>query len=80
MFNTTNNKTSSKTILNTPANGIIQKSNEKSFFLRMHQNSKLADILFVEKPEYNDKEIVVLQVLLTHDGWFLVEFVEKDEL
>jgi len=78
MFNTTNNH--SKTILNTPANGIIQKSNAESFFLRMHQNSKLADRLFVEEPEYNGKRVVVLQVLLTHDEWFLVEFVEKDEL
>ena len=78
MFNTTNN--TNKTVLNTPANGIIQKSNEKSFFLRMHQNSKLADRLFVKNPTYNDKYVVVLQVLLTHDDWFLVEFVEKEHL
>ena len=47
---------------------------------RMHQNSSSADRLFVEKPEYNEKQVAVLQVLLTHDEWFLVELVEKSEL
>ena len=78
MWNTTNN--SSTTVFNAPATGIIQKSNKDSYFLRMHQNSELAKEIFKEKPEHNRKQVTVLQVLLTHESWFLVEIVPTDKL
>ena len=78
MFNTTNNE--NKTEIKAPATGIIQKSNINSYFIRMHQTRDLARELFVSKPKHNDVEVVILQVLLTHENWFLVEFVPKDDL
>ena len=56
MLNTTNNN--SKTVINTPATGIIQKSNDKSFFLRFHQKSTLSDKIFNSNPTYQDVKIV----------------------
>jgi len=78
MWNTTNNNSS--TVLNTPATGIIQKSNKDSFFLRMHQESQLAKTIFTDVPKYNDVKVTVLQVLLTHESWFLVEIVPTNKL
>lgn len=78
MWNTTENNSS--TVFNAPATGIIQKSNKNSYFVRMHQNSELAKEIFNDKPIYRDKEIVVLQVLLTHEGWFLIELVSVDKM
>lgn len=78
MWNTTNNNSS--TIFNAPANGIVQKSNKASYFLRMHQNSELAKEIFRERPKHNHTEVTVLQVLLTHESWFLVELVNTDKL
>jgi hypothetical protein len=73
MLNTTNNNTT----LNTPATGIVQKSNNSSFFLTMHQNSELAKTIFNENSKYNNIEIIVLQVLLINNGWFIVEVVKS---
>jgi hypothetical protein len=78
MWNTTENNSS--TIFNAPANGIVQKSNKDSYFLRMHQNSELAKEIFRERPKHNDIKVTVLQVLLTHESWFLVELVHTDKL
>lgn len=78
MFNTTNNN--SRVSFNSPATGIIQKSNEKSFFLRMHQNSNLADKVFGSNGEYKNEPVIVLQVLLTHEEWYLVEVVKEKDL
>jgi len=76
MFNTT----SQKTEINNPANGIIQRSNEKSFFLTFHQKSQLEREIFSKKPTYKNKDVSVLQVLLINDGYFLAEIVNSEEL
>lgn len=78
MWNNTNNNSS--TVFNVPANGIIQKSNKASYFLRMHQDSELAKQIFRERPEHNQAKVTVLQVLLTHENRFLVELVHTDKL
>ncbi len=77
MFNTTNNN--SKTEIKTPATGIIQRSNEKSFFLKFHQNSKLADKLFEPNPKYNDKDISVIQMMLINESYILAECVNVED-
>lgn len=77
MLNTTNNN--SKTVINTPASGIMQKSNPKSFFLKMHHNSKLADALFDAEPEYKHRPVFVIQVLLMSDNWIMAEVVYKED-
>lgn len=69
----------SKTVINTPASGIIQRSNEKSFFVRMHQKSQLSDKLFTDNPKYNDKPVMVIQVLLIQENYLLVELVNSDD-
>lgn len=77
MFNTTNNN--SKTEIKTPATGIIQRSNEKSFFLKFHQNSKLADELFEHNPKYNDKAISIIQMMLINESYILAECVNVED-
>ena len=72
MFNTTNN---TKTEIKTPATGIIQRSNAKSFFLKFHQNSRVSDALFEPQPKYKDKPISVIQVMLINEGYLLAECV-----
>lgn len=77
MFNTTNNN--SKTEIKTPATGIIQRSNGKSFFLKFHQNSKLADKLFEPNPKYNDKAISIIQMMLINESYILAECVNVED-
>lgn len=76
MFNTI----SQKTTINNPANGIIQKSNEKSFFLNFHNKSSLADGILSEEPNYGRKGVSVLQILLMSNDWLLCEIVYSDDL
>ena len=77
MFNTTNNNL--KKEIKTPATGIIQRSNEKSFFLKFHQGSKLADKLFEPNPKYNDKPISIIQMMLINEGYILAECVNVED-
>lgn len=78
MLNTTNNI--SKTEIKTPATGIIQRSNEKSFFLKFHQNSTLADHLFEPNPKYNNKAISIIQMMLINEGYILAECVNVEDV
>ena len=78
MWNTTNNL--NKTQINTPSTGIIQKSNQKSFFIRMQNESQLAKEIFSVKPTYKSLNVSVLQVLLMDNSWMLVELVEESEI
>lgn len=59
----------------TSVTGILQRSNENSFFVKFHQNSKLADKFFEPNPKYNDKPISIIQVMLVHQGYMLVEYI-----
>ena len=65
-----------KTEVKTPATGIIQKSNEKSFFLKFHQGSPLSKDLFDLKPKYMEMEVSVIQVMLIGEGYLLAECVK----
>lgn len=80
MWNTTNNNSVTKTEINSPATGIIQKSNSKSFFLRMKNGSELSKQIFSMYPEYNRIRVAVIQVLLMDKEWLLVELVDESEL
>ena len=77
MLNTVNNN--SKTVINTPATGIIQKSNNKSFFVRFHQKSRMADMIFHHKPEYSNMSVIVIQVLLLGEGECLCELIKESD-
>jgi len=76
MFNTTSNKTT----INNPATGIIQRSNEKSYFLTFQRGSSLEDKIFSDNPKHKDKEVSVLQALLMDGQWLLCELVLKSDL
>ncbi len=76
MFDTSN--TFNRLSLKAPASGIIQKSHEKSFFVRMHQNSSLSGEIFSDKAKYKNDTVIVLQVLLTHENYLLVEMVSSN--
>jgi len=59
-----------------PNTGILNRSNEKSFFLRFHENSSLADLLFKPDPVYKNKNVLILQIMRTGEGYVLVECVD----
>lgn len=77
MLNTTN--LSLKTTVNQGVSGIIQKSNQKSFFSRFHFNSDRATNLFGPKSEYDGKSVVIIQMLLITEGYILAELVYKED-
>lgn len=64
------------TFLNNPVNGIIQKSNPNSFFVKMKTTSENASQVFSKNPKLVDIEVIVLQVLILGNEWLLVELVD----
>jgi len=93
MLNTTNIKMGSHTsnmTFNATSNGMMQRSNPKSFFIRFHKDSKMAEYIFPTdgatpyvKRGYNgvDKiKISVLQILVFGKDEFLCEVVEHKDL
>jgi|GEM_PF-3996721 len=64
---------SQKASFNAPATGIIQRSDEKSFFIRFHETSEMAKEVFSDKPIYKNKPVDLLQAMLTNEGYVLVE-------
>ena len=77
MFNQTN-VNNSKTEIKAAATGIIQRSNENSFFLKFHHGSRLADELFEPTPMYKNKSINIIQMLLIGEGYILAECIYLD--
>ena len=73
MLNTMNHKVSNQ--INAPATGIIQRSSDSSFFLSFHQNSQLAGKLFDPKPEYENKPVSIIQVMLINKDYLLAEVI-----
>lgn len=67
------------TEIKTPATCIIQRSNEKSFFLKFHQNSWLAERLLQPNPRYNDKAISIIQMMLINESCILAECVNVED-
>lgn len=65
--------------MKTLATGIIQRSNEKSFFLKFHRNSQVANKLFEPNPKYNDKSISIIQMMLIDEGHILAECVNVED-
>lgn len=67
--------------------GTMSKTFKNSYFIRFHQNSKVAERLFgrrsyrIEGDNYNGRpvEVVVLQTMLCGDGEFLSEVIDKDD-
>lgn len=76
MFNSTTNKTT----INNPATGIIQKSNEKSFFINIGHRSGYADKIFCDNPKYLDQNVSVLQILLSNNDYIFLELVFAEDL
>ena len=80
---------------NTPCTGILQRSNPKSFFIRFQKDSKVESMVFpsngntpyieriVYKNNYTDTvkiDIMVLQILIFGDNYYLVEVIEPHNL
>ena len=68
-----------KVMLNTPTTGIIQRTYAKSFFTNIHYDSKLAETLFNDNPSYYSIEVIVLQCMLTHKEYMMIELIRKDD-
>lgn len=77
MFDTTN--VTNKTVMNTPATGTLQKSNAKSFFLRILSTSIDAGSILSRSPKYRDVKVIVLQVLLMDKEWLLIEAIDESD-
>lgn len=54
---------------------ILQKSNPKSFFLKLQHESRLAYDLFSKNPIYEGQKVIVLQINRMIDNWFILEIV-----
>lgn len=54
-------------------NGIIKRTNFKSFFVNCHYKSVMADKLFDSEPSYKGKSCQVLQVMMIEDGYLVIE-------
>lgn len=92
MFNNTSNSINANMHINTPAVGIIQKSHKKSFFKRFHQGSPMSTALFDHIPKLGikvkklgfdsteEKEIIILQVMLINDGYVLAECILIEDI
>ncbi len=90
MFNTTNIslKGGNQNVhLHNPCSGILQRSHDNSNFLRFQVNSEMESTVFPKNgtrpyiTKYYSGErqmiyIIVLQILLFGDNYFLVEYVE----
>ena len=76
MFNSTTNKTT----INNPATGVIQKSNDKSFFVNIASKGILSDKIFTKKPKYDEEEVSVLQILLSNNEYVFLELVLTKDL
>ena len=76
MWNTTD--------INTPASGIIQKSNKDSFFLHFHKNSQISDMIFNDSnPRYDikgERKVIAVLQILTNENYFIVEIVDIEKL
>lgn len=59
------------------ASGLMCKSHPKSIICKTQNNPYLLDIDNPRKRGNDDKEVVVLQVMILGDG-FLVEYLPKD--
>lgn len=53
--------------------GIIQKSSNLSQIVQCHRNSTVAEELFSSSPNLRGKSVVVLQVMLSFEGYYLIE-------
>jgi len=58
--------------------GLIQRTNDKSFFLRFHEASVRASELLDDAPSFKGKPVQVLQILLTIDGYVFAEVIKVD--
>lgn len=78
MFDVTNSQTHFQHLNFNSVSGTLIKSHADSIITRFHMNSPMAEKVFHEKnPKCNDKDIIVLQVMLCGDKEFLVEFMYK---
>lgn len=67
--------------------GSLVKSHNKSYFVKMHIKSDLASGYFNMNPvhampnfPYDKIDIVVLQIMNTHEGYVFVEAIRKEDL
>lgn len=63
-------------------NTIMKKTHKKSFFKRYHQNSKLAEYLYSDKPhmgEGRDMYVVVLQIMPVNGENYIAEIVRLED-
>jgi len=72
-----NNTSVSRIDFKAAATGIMQKTIEGSFFINCHHNSKMADKIFSNTPKYDEKEVIVLQILIIHEGYLIIELLNK---
>lgn len=62
-----------------PCTGGIYKSHPKSHIVRTHINSIDAASMLAGNPKQGEKDIVVLQVVNSVEGYILVEYMEKQD-
>lgn len=56
-------------------NGILKRTNLKSFFACCHYKSTMAEELFNHEPSYKNKPCQVMQVMMIEGGYLLIECI-----
>ena len=85
MFNTTTNY--SKTVVSNHVNAVtgnITKTYAKSFFVRFHLKSSMADELFFDSPRislgnYNYEDVQVVQMVICGDMEVIAEIIKQSD-
>ena len=59
--------------------GTLVKTHEKSYFVRFHLKSPLAEKILKRNPAYDGEQVIVLQTMLVGDMQVITELVSKEE-
>lgn len=58
-------------------NTILTRTDNRSYFIRIHTKSPAADKIFRENPQYNDKHVYILQIMPIEDNYLLIELINN---
>lgn len=73
-YNTTRQNTNINAV-----SGTIIKNYKESFFLRFDLESNLARQLLSNSPNYKDKQVVVIQMMVCGEMEVIAEVIKKDD-
>jgi hypothetical protein len=58
--------------------GLLQKSNQDSFFIMVNGGSLKYNDIFTDKPTYENYKVEVLQIMIINEQWLIVELLKVE--